>query len=30
MPVILAALEALADPLFNLDSVQATTHRWRR
>jgi hypothetical protein len=25
-PVILAALEALADPLFNLDSVQATTH----
>jgi len=26
MPVILAALEALADPLFNLDSVQATTH----
>ena len=26
MPVILAALEALGDPLFNLDSVQATTH----
>ena len=26
LPVILAALEALADPLFNLDSVQATTH----
>ena len=26
MPVILAAIEALADPLFNLDSVQATTH----
>ena len=25
-PVILAAIEALADPLFNLDSVQATTH----
>jgi len=25
-PVILTALEALADPLFNLDSVQATTH----
>jgi hypothetical protein len=25
-PVILAGLEALADPLFNLDSVQATTH----
>jgi hypothetical protein len=25
-PVVLAALEALADPLFNLDSVQATTH----
>ena len=25
-PVILAALEALADPLFNLDSIQATTH----
>jgi hypothetical protein len=24
--VILAAIEALADPLFNLDSVQATTH----
>ena len=26
MPVIVAAIEALADPLFNLDSVQATTH----
>jgi hypothetical protein len=26
LPVILAAVEALADPLFNLDSVQATTH----
>ena len=25
-PVLLAAIEALADPLFNLDSVQATTH----
>jgi hypothetical protein len=25
-PVVLAGLEALADPLFNLDSVQATTH----
>src|ERR1051326_2902958 len=25
-PVILTAIEALADPLFNLDSVQATTH----
>jgi hypothetical protein len=25
-PVILAGLEALADPLFNLDSIQATTH----
>jgi hypothetical protein len=25
-PVVLAALEALADPLFNLDSIQATTH----
>ena len=25
-PVILAAVEALADPLFNLDSIQATTH----
>jgi hypothetical protein len=25
-PVILTALEALADPLFNLDSIQATTH----
>jgi hypothetical protein len=24
--VILAAIEALADPLFNLDSIQATTH----
>ena len=26
LPVIVAAIEALADPLFNLDSVQATTH----
>jgi hypothetical protein len=26
MPVIVAAIEALADPAFNLDSVQATTH----
>jgi hypothetical protein len=26
MPVILAAIEALADPAFNLDSIQATTH----
>jgi hypothetical protein len=26
LPVVLTALEALADPLFNLDSVQATTH----
>jgi hypothetical protein len=26
LPVILAGIEALADPLFNLDSVQATTH----
>jgi hypothetical protein len=25
-PVVLAAVDALADPLFNLDSVQATTH----
>ncbi len=25
-PVILTAIEALVDPLFNLDSVQATTH----
>lgn len=25
-PVVLAALDALADPLFNLDSIQATTH----
>jgi hypothetical protein len=25
-PVVLAAVEALTDPLFNLDSVQATTH----
>jgi len=25
-PVLLAGIEALADPLFNLDSVQATTH----
>jgi len=26
MPVILAALEALADPSFNLQAVQTTTH----
>ena len=26
LPVIIAAIEALADPLFNLDSVQDTTH----
>ena len=26
LPVIIAAIEALADPAFNLDSVQATTH----
>jgi hypothetical protein len=26
LPVVLATIEALADPLFNLDSVQATTH----
>jgi hypothetical protein len=26
LPVVLAAVEALADPLFNLDSIQATTH----
>jgi hypothetical protein len=26
LPVVIAAIEALADPLFNLDSVQATTH----
>jgi len=26
LPVVVAAIEALADPLFNLDSVQATTH----
>jgi hypothetical protein len=25
-PVVITAIEALADPLFNLDSVQATTH----
>jgi len=25
-PLVLAAVEALADPLFNLDSIQATTH----
>jgi hypothetical protein len=25
-PVVLAAIETLADPLFNLDSIQATTH----
>jgi hypothetical protein len=26
LPVIITAIEALADPAFNLDSVQATTH----
>ena len=26
LPVILAGIEALADPLFNLDAIQATTH----
>jgi hypothetical protein len=26
LPVVLTAIEALADPLFNLDSLQATTH----
>jgi len=26
LPVVIAAIEALADPPFNLDSVQATTH----
>ena len=26
LPVVITAIEALADPLFNLDSVQATTH----
>ncbi len=26
MPVIITAIEAMADPAFNLDSVQATTH----
>jgi hypothetical protein len=26
LPVVLAAIEALADPLFNLDAIQATTH----
>jgi hypothetical protein len=26
MPVIIAAIETLADPVFNLDSIQATTH----
>ena len=26
LPVILTAVEALADPAFNLDSIQATTH----
>jgi len=26
LPVVIAAIDALADPLFNLDSVQATTH----
>jgi hypothetical protein len=25
-PIVLTAIEALADPLFNLDSIQATTH----
>jgi len=26
LPVVIAAVEALADPAFNLDSIQATTH----
>src|SRR5262245_9785684 len=26
LPVVITAIEALVDPLFNLDSVQATTH----
>jgi hypothetical protein len=26
LPVVLAGIEALADPLFNLDAIQATTH----
>ena len=26
LPVVIAAIEAMADPLFNLDSLQATTH----
>ncbi len=26
LPVVIAAIDALADPAFNLDSVQATTH----
>jgi hypothetical protein len=26
LPVLLAAVEALVDPVFNLDSIQATTH----
>ena len=26
LPVIITAIEALADPAFNLDSIQATTH----
>src|SRR5581483_9954612 len=26
LPVLLAAVESLADPVFNLDSIQATTH----
>src|SRR4029434_11238959 len=27
LPVVITAIEALADPLFNLDSVQATTRQ---
>ena len=26
LPVVITAIEALADPAFNLDSIQATTH----
>jgi len=26
LPIIVAAIEAMADPVFNLDSIQATTH----
>ena len=26
LPVLIAAIEAMADPAFNLDSIQATTH----